>query len=191
MHTGAHIRAKRKHQQWSHSTSETHLVVFQPLQMKADLISFSVSSDQDVDKSPTHHTVFLLKTGGWKKKGKKRKIETITSKFTALKISALHYPKPVLCLDVNQSTCWVRTCAHSSLSSLSSASNDSWQTGHANPSLTADQRDPPLTIQHGGVLENSSCFCSVAALKSSFLFIEIIAFSAVTWHPGYISRAWW
>lgn len=82
----------------------------------------------------------------------------------------------MLCLDVNQSTCWARTCAHSSLSSLSSASNDSWQTGRANPSLTADQRDPPLTIQHGGVLENSSCFCSVAALKSSFLFIEIMPF---------------
>jgi len=80
--------------------------------LKADLSSFPASSDQDVDRFPIHHTGFLLKTGGRKNQGEKNPQKTtknpptpITSKFTALKISALHYPKPVLCLDVNQSTC--------------------------------------------------------------------------------------
>lgn len=56
---------------------ETHLVVFQPLQLKADLTSISASSDQDVDKFPIHHTGFLLKSGGGKKK---RKGKTVIKK---------------------------------------------------------------------------------------------------------------
>lgn len=41
--------------------------------MKADLISFSASSDQDVDKSPTHHTVFFKLKTGWEKEKREKK----------------------------------------------------------------------------------------------------------------------